>query len=1484
MMNKSSFTALLLALALALSTANKVRGTGLVSGRDSAGLKPSNPRQSGRHTGTRPVQGNQDAVKLLLERLKASPIEADVLKAAELLSGAKAEGLEADVEASLRSLLQNDATRDFVLTALSRYAVPELEIDLVAKLPVNTDPPPPYLDKLLAALSRSGSGSAKGALTSLGSAVGGKLFSDMAVRRKIWQAVFDIDPVEGTSMALMSARSVLGPNLDQTTADFLVSLIQQVNRDRNKAVQLMPAYHRFLGSPGSFFFIPTPGAPKPPPPVLRSEGVGSPYHKIQKAIAEALLSMNSPTSLGMLVVFADSDAPDLASLAKNADYKPLEQEPWLIPTNSFVLLSVGPIPGAAGDILRKYKIGLPREMPFMYEYKAQPLSFYENNTKTMGGASPNSANALTAEQISENQNNLIKVIVSTLDKAYQLGVQEVQLPPGVPPTTAGASATPQEEYGSLRTVDYFAAQSIAKALEIYHLDPSYTLPQTLRFMLTKEWERRALVLYSIVAARRRTNSDSKTIDISTADQELDKLSDEVDPSTGILSTTVVPELAIDPHQADQFPNSCGDSKISLKGRKLSLSQGLYEETLGVTCATGATAEIKWVGAIPITLVVALRRHPRLLDFPNVSLMVRELTAEARRAKPVLDDIDYVRVAPFISIPYLAAAAVRKDVPWRHVKDTLIAEVEPRDTGAFFLATPTVLPQTDPPLPTSFPSSLQSASGVYQAAQYDAMQQALRKPVSDLANARAQRMLDERVLGALNQYLPDSEWKCYPAPCPDGKSICGQSCSNQTNYVKRKAVDDLSNRIAQSKVKEAALAEWSLGTLIAAPPVSVEVLRTFIKSDFSSCVGLYRIKTASGEIRYAAAERALEGFPRWARAVIEKDSGFLGRYRIDLIGATENATAVLMDATQRAYREDSRNMPTIELLDRTGLFPVVSYASHWSVARAPFLSTPDGRARAAELAIYDKIYEYAKGEVLAAPGNISEGFISQLRQRWTNLSQDLERQVKESADPIVKQIASSTNKGWTFGISITFGPPVPILGTTFSTANWSLGLSSSLQGNLLLTGSWNNIRLPVQLMSTAVAPDPAEPPPSPIAADAALAYVPTRMAVAGTAFSPSLADRAPAGGGTSPVITSGGAPPPATPSGVVWTQLPVYWNLLPPLDNQFIPPDPNSIERLWLSGLLFQAAPHLTADEKDAINLAVKSGKIPDSMLDMIYERRKSALEEQKIADREWIRTSVVDQLIPEAKHGQPQPVAGYPDLSPEAARDKWIEEFNKDAESRFETALSQARARAGRAEILTDGMPAIRLTYGNNFTVMQYEYEYMLAEGGTIKEAYMHLTPYWLIDHVRKDPTGHVLEKLATAATENMIQHGFNFAGKAIISKAEVKKFLDADDYREMVLKPINDIVGEDAILDKLKPAIEDFITQLTNWSAAQPTNSAVRDPFIPPFLGTPMLNFLPAPYEWAERRDEPVSQILLYQRQTNYANEVRDGNAVITGPDPVFN
>src|SRR5271166_1921108 len=130
-----------------------------------------------------------------------------------------------------------------------------------------------------------------------------------------------------------------------------------------------------------------------------------------------------------------------------------------------------------------------------------------------------------------------------------------------------------------------------------------------------------------------------------------------------------------------LPFSCKEVEFRVSARELSFDQGLYRESLTVTCtATKDATTATWTGSIPLTLLAPLERHPRLLDFMDLSLAARELSSQASRAAPLMEDIDIVRLAPVVSMNYLTAAIESPSVPWAFVRDSIAIDSELTQTA------------------------------------------------------------------------------------------------------------------------------------------------------------------------------------------------------------------------------------------------------------------------------------------------------------------------------------------------------------------------------------------------------------------------------------------------------------------------------------------------------------------------------------------------------------------------------------------------------------------------------------------------------------------------------------------------------------------------------------------------------------------------------------------------------------------------------------
>jgi hypothetical protein len=470
------------------------------------------------------------------------------------------------------------------------------------------------------------------------------------------------------------------------------------------------------------------------------------------------------------------------------------------------------------------------------------------------------------------QNRLAREMFVTLCASYNLNGEGID--PGIDP--ASAPVAPDAElpfrYLSIRTVEAGLIQALTAVLE---RDEPAPHPEdaafSARMIVGKEFERRSLVLYSILAACRRTGTEKPDLDLSRMDEDLDQLSMEIsDPA--IVHTEIVHLIHVDGGQSSTGAPSgarlpCPSANIEILSRELSFEQGLYRERVRVGCDDGTTEEIDWLGAIPLPLAIALRRHPRILDFPGTSLMARELMAEALHAPPVLEDLDYVRRAPAQTIPYIASAIVRPDVPWQHVKDSIRLEAffgRPDEFLGLAEKENTFVPL--PPLPNRPPKpwvkflnddakrllDLGMPGGVgtfvmpHIAAseeEFGREQELIQLPVSNLLTYRVGRIAGQLMMEAALQ-LPDDK------PCEFLNFPCHIGLLRNENTVKSRVIGQLNDMITTGLVTEDYLEAWDLTPLFQGPPQSLQLRQMTISPDLTRCFATYEIITSTGQVRYA----------------------------------------------------------------------------------------------------------------------------------------------------------------------------------------------------------------------------------------------------------------------------------------------------------------------------------------------------------------------------------------------------------------------------------------------------------------------------------------------------------------------------------------------------------------------------------------------------------------------------------------------------------
>ncbi len=887
---------------------------------------------------------DDDITRLISDLIK--PTQSNVDRAAELIANAAAQGHENDLEKALRSLLLNDLTGRMVILSLSRYRVVTFDPDL-ASMMLKSNPNNP---EALKEWSR----------TSFQAPATGPSETQLHFRRVLWKTYFSLAPASSTSDAINFYSTAAGRfelEHDQEVADMTVVSIDFVSRQRDGLLRLLQAYNLFLGTdrlfgpPGSF----------PAKPLLDTGPSTSQRFKVCKAIEQSLLNVRdpSPLILSTLLRFTNADDAGLAGPARAADYSPIERAPWLLPGDSLVYTA--DINSPAFAVIKKLRIGLPRNLLFLPEEKYEFLSNYEKLAVARQAATP-SGDFRSEAEVNRVTKAFADPILRYLGGSLGLDISKAQIDPKLQPSF---DPNLPYRYLSIRTVNNVLNEAVSAVLK----DVGQSSEEAFRLsgvLIAKELERRSLVLYSILAARRRTGNTQGSIDLSKMDEVLDSLSEIVNQD-GIIKSQVVDEITpeTDKSLEKSTPPDCRSAAFTVLARRYSFNQGLYEEHVRVSCASGENNEIKWTGGIPITMVLALRRHPRLLDFPAVSLAAREIKAETTNADPVMDDIDYVRHAPILTIGYLATAINTPDLPWSSVRDSIALETN-FGNPEFFISTTAQTMTSQPALvPTpirvpgltidaesqrfldaGFPGGLGVFRGAFIANSDDSFAieaSQMRQPLTNFWTQRVLHMENQRVKEAVERINTDKNCDTLDAYCW-GRKIAGDPLQNEADLlVKNTVLRKLNQAIANANVLETYFQAWDLGA-VRNQRIKTLILREMVlKPNLSEFCAIYEVRTDGGVVRFFVTGGKLAPLPDIVIQALVRDPFFLSRYNIDLAQTTEGSDARLASALTKKIDAQTG----LEVLNRTGFYPLSSSNVKLNPS-APLYKTIEGRIRATEM--------------------------------------------------------------------------------------------------------------------------------------------------------------------------------------------------------------------------------------------------------------------------------------------------------------------------------------------------------------------------------------------------------------------------------------------------------------------------------------------------------------------------------------------------------
>jgi hypothetical protein len=1296
----------------------------------------------------------------------------------------------------------------------ARSSIPttNLEPDLVDQL--DTAWPKPT-DELLANVAISGKDDSFAYLFDRVAITAGPGTPTAATQAKVWDTLIAIDEARAGRL-LFDKYTAPSPSAAQISPEAQRQL-EKLAADMGTNSQLMAV---LVGPAMRFLRNAKDVAPF-------SAGVaGSPRYIVLAKLFAALRANPTPLTQTALLLFLDVDDKDLASSAASSSFKLIVAAPWLLPDTDWVrwLVPRRTLTAEEKAFYVNARLPLPDDriiFPMVAErLKAfglqRPIDFgfgFELIDALSGRGWPDIA---PTDEASQKQIDLASSIVAE--------ARGLLKEPGDPKSTRDDVASTASGLRRWRfPIDYrtLAASNLQgnwtdwskrnhKAPDpgSYAMNFDFDAPHLLTDGLLV---RRALVLYALLSHWRATKVTPKQLDLMTIDSTLDDQAAHLDERYVVTRVHRGLEPLPIPQGQDQSLQ-CPASRGHVLRRSINLDTHLYMERLLLTCPDGREQRIDWYGEVPLRLVGALARHPRILDIMNISLAIRELSLPTR--SPLApDDLSILFGLGGRALLILGEAALQPSTSWTSVQQVLRAmaneEIDLELPG--FAGVPTI--EMDKNISKPGLWNIAASDSDY-AADVAAATAPLGEYLTVREGLRMVNALDPDIYG-----LPNSVTQRNPVLCSDQHSICGFSESEIKNPLKVRMVDQRNQIVDNYNAKQK---EWNerywdpnalrfssdrcSGARAQQPPVFTRINPQFTKL----LVAYYFIANKNAcdvtlEIPMGLPPEALKRL----RFEIMRDPLFLSRYELDL--ALTNAEVgrrmsyVLARSGLQARTQLVRTLRSADLLTASRTMGRRMHDA-WNFRRTPptgaerFAEFPEGWTYLREVGLfYDLVQLHTP---LQSNKLVNEAVDTTFLQSALDRYQQIEAAADKQADERAKSLRKDLNKtpsDWSVfvGIGGPIGAPIPFISWSSTVGNFSVSLTLNTAGILDLRGSWATLPIPLQhsflLWPSTTAPDLPAVPSTDRTADLA-------------AGSQDLSF-----GNVNVAMALGVRSWLSVPTPSDWTA--------------------KGASQIWEAGLIYRAAANLTPEENVSLSQSLSTNNISPAFQTTL--RMRAMMNPHDGKRRAALPISfVVDQLIPDK--GSASCVGTCIDLNDDAAFSQYTDTFNAAAKRRFDDEFAQLKL---RKRTLADGIPSVAVVTGNNGHVILLRFDYLLDSGDELTTYAMLKAPSELRAALSARPEGHVLERASLASVQTL---------KSWPASAPPREMFAA--YAADVLPGAGDEVTvaqqtpPPAFVANVNQSFIELWDSLNAWTTQQLQNGAIQSPFVPPLLAASMTNFLAPP------------------------------------------
>ncbi len=1129
-------------------------------------------------------------------------------------------------------------------------------------------------------------------------------------------------------------------------------------------------------------FTTGPSVPAPGAAPSVDARVAASYLKLAAAAA-------TPTAAALAIMFRDHPDPSVAAEARLVPIDAIERWPWAI---SPILLNH---PRVLRHITQNATIQDPSTAPLTHIELPALLSIY--SSRRSGASSPlvsewRSDDALFRQMVDERTAEA-ESILSAIERRFgiqcgparvnewiaeatngrSLRIHNLLSGPAIPPPRQDSA---EQRVRNLDAVVTPCQDALATALSD-RLNPGDARPLAAT-LVESELARRAVVLFAALSAQRLLGQDAPSVSLADCDAQLDALIESL--ATGHLGvqTEVVPAIpATTDSQSGSLALPEGPVRWNVLSRRISLASGQYEETVRMHASGGTSRDLLWAGSIPLWLLPALVDHPRILDVTQFSLAINDLRMLSPAVSPEApSELESAARAPSLAIRLLANAAQDPTLPW-NVLCTNLSSMGSLTALDVRQLVGLAVPQ-DAHFNAKLPKSMVDLGLVYNYGQFTTTQFAeMERRIVAVSDA----LMTAHYFDA---YSPIARIAIESLPktnlVPNGNGF-GTSRNREREY----ALAVLDTAARQTADARSRFGQWDLSLLQSVDQAQCRCAGLYLRDDLLRMLVITAVGPDGDGQRFVPViiDIPPAAQPLWK--AMRDNFWMLSLPDVDPAAMTQSGVPAFWAAAIQWRTMNDRLANVGRTARRLGVPAVrVSPAAHEFLAESEA-----GRT----LVTADRTWnEMLSALVKNMPMPLPDDDRIASTARWWREQSTRGRDRGTAAAVALSEAVKRRKSQWSVSLGYSLGMPNP-LSFSFSHSQFTLTISYGPDQGVGLAPSWMGIPFPLVVpisgadRSTSAENDRVSSEHSPRRGPAAIANDAVCFA------------------STIDLLRSRGyfQPPSSTPN-----SLATLLNTLALQNLPVVPPTSTASSvpltpeyRQWrLRELLVAAAPALSAAERQQLVDRIVRKEVDQASIDLLLERRRQAIEAARIESGEWIETSVGSVSPPLTGATDVEPRTGE---APAERRERWFSEQNAQASANFRDAVAAYRAKyPGREVLFKQAVPRARLRVEQDGTAFMVEYTYTMWDGGLITVQHAQETPFWLVEHLKNDPHGHVLEKLTRGLTDDL-------SGGA----------------------PAR---GSDAYLSRLEPLLMPKVTEaLTNfmqWLQGEAgTKDGYKTPYVPP-------------------------------------------------------